>query len=48
MYAVDPHDSLVPIFVEHLSSGKVEQVGTGIFIEFKELLFFLRQRTLQI
>ncbi|VXD02344.1 hypothetical protein PSEUDO9AG_70235 [Pseudomonas sp. 9Ag] len=35
MYAVDPHDSLVPIFVEHLSSGKVEQVGTGIFIEFQ-------------
>ncbi|XLY89717.1 hypothetical protein ACK8QS_07780 [Ectopseudomonas mendocina] len=35
MYAIDPHDSLVPIFVEHLSSGKVEQVGTGIFIEFQ-------------
>lgn len=35
MYTVDPHDSLVPIFVEHLSSGKIEQVGTGIFIEFQ-------------
>lgn len=35
MYAIDPHDSLVPIFVEHLSSGKIEQVGTGIFIEFQ-------------
>lgn len=35
MYAIDPHDSLVPIFVEHLSSGKVEQVGTGIFVEFQ-------------
>ncbi|MEN5198680.1 hypothetical protein ABE525_05600 [Pseudomonas wadenswilerensis] len=35
MYAIDPHDSLVPIFVEQLSSGKIEQVGTGIFIEFQ-------------
>lgn len=35
MYAVDPHESLVPIFVEHLSSGKIEQIGTGIFIEFQ-------------
>ena len=41
MYAVDPHDSLVPIFVEHLSSGKIEQIGTGIFIEFQGAPFLL-------
>lgn len=35
MYAIDPHESLVPIFVEHLRSGEIEQVGTGIFIEFQ-------------
>lgn len=35
MYALDPHDSLVPIFVERLDSGKIEQVGTGIFVEFQ-------------
>lgn len=35
MYAIDPHESLVPIFVEHLSSGRIEQVGTGIFVEYQ-------------
>lgn len=35
MHAIDPHDALVPIFVKHQISGKIEQVGTGIFIEFQ-------------
>lgn len=39
MYAIDPHDSLVPIFIEHLRTGKLEQVGTGIFTEFQGMPF---------
>lgn len=40
MYASDPFDSLVPLFTES-TRGHLEQVGTGIFVEFQNEPFLL-------
>lgn len=34
MYATDPQDAVVPIFAKQKYSDKLEQIGTGIFIDF--------------
>ncbi|QGG77089.1 hypothetical protein [Pseudomonas syringae] len=39
MHAIDPQEALVPIFVESRDSGRIQQVGTGIFLELQEKPF---------
>ncbi len=34
MFATDPQNAVVPIFAKHKYTDKLEQVGTGIFIDF--------------
>ncbi len=41
MYASDPEECLIPIFVEARHCGELKQIGTGLFIEFmSELCIF--------
>ncbi|QKI90125.1 hypothetical protein [Thiomicrorhabdus xiamenensis] len=35
MFANDPKDAVVPIFAKEKYSGKIQQIGTGIFIDFQ-------------
>lgn len=39
MYASDPKDALVPIFIKKNYSNALQQVGTGIFIDFESQPF---------